>query len=176
MASVVAACSTEPAATQDSGAAGDAAAIELRNVTVAAQLIGVTPDDPSSAYGEAALSFTAVNTADIGIDRLLDISSPAAASVTLGATDEQRVIEPGTSIAAGQPVENIDSGADGTDQPFSVTLDLIDGELAPGTSIPVTFEFEGAGELSVDAPFDVFEPGELTDTRRPLPPVITPTP
>ena len=33
-----------------------------------------------------------------------------------------------------------------------------------------------AGQITVDAPFDVFEPGELTDTQRPLPPAVTPAP
>lgn len=176
VAGVATGCSTEPVTTQDSGAAAGTASIELRNVTVTAELTGATPNDASSAYGRAALSFTAVNTADTDTDRLLGISSPSAVSVTVDATDEQRVIEPGTSIAAGQPVENIDAGADGADRPFTVEFDLIDSALAPGTSIPVRFDFDGAGQITVDAPFDVFEPGELTDTQRPLPPAVTPAP
>ncbi len=141
-----------------------------------AELTGATPDSSASAYGNANLEFTAVNTAGTGTDRLLGITSSAASAVTIDATADQLVIEPATSIAAGQPVENLDGGDDGTDQPFTVTLELTDGELAPGTSIPVTFEFERAGSLSVDAPFDVYEPGELSDTARPLPPEVTPAP
>ncbi|MBY6676378.1 hypothetical protein HQ314_05555 [Rhodococcus sp. BP-332] len=59
------------------------------------------------------------------------------------------------------PVENLgDSGA-GKDAPFTVSLDLADGELGPGTSIAVTLTFEEAGDVTVDAPFDVTEPGTL---------------
>ncbi|AMY53822.1 hypothetical protein CH262_05590 [Rhodococcus sp. 05-2255-1e] len=172
----LAGCSNDPVIAQDTGAAEEAGSIELQSVTVQAELTGATPDSSASAYGNANLEFTAVNTAGTGTDRLLGITSSAASAVTIDATADQLVIEPATSIAAGQPVENLDGGDDGTDQPFTVTLELTDGELAPGTSIPVTFEFERAGSLSVDAPFDVYEPGELSDTARPLPPEVTPAP
>ncbi|CCQ14773.1 putative uncharacterized protein [Rhodococcus sp. AW25M09] len=169
-------CSNDPATTQDSGAADEVGNIELQNVVVQAELTGATPNSSASAYGNATLAFTAVNVAATGTDRLLEISSPAASSVTIDATAEQLVIEPSTSIAAGQAVENLDSGDDGADRPFTVALELADGELAPGTLIPVTFEFERAGSVAFDAPFDVYEPGELTETARPLPPEVTPSP
>ncbi|OZD70645.1 hypothetical protein CH272_24885 [Rhodococcus sp. 05-340-1] len=172
----LAGCSNDPVIAQDTGADEEAGSIELQSVTVQAELTGATPDSSAAAYGNANLEFTAVNTAGTGTDRLLEISSPAVFSVTIDASADQLVIEPETSIAAGQPVENLDGGDDGTDRPFTVTFELADGELAPGTSIPVTFEFERAGSLSVDAPFDVYEPGELTDTARPLPPEVTPAP
>lgn len=169
-------CSSDTAAEQSPGDGEERTAIEIRNVSVDAELTGPTPDDASSAYGNATLTFTALNTSDTTADTLVTISSPAADSVTVDATDQQRTIEPGTTIAAGQPVENLgDSGA-GTDVPFTVSLDLADGELAPGTSISVTFTFEEAGDVTVDAPFDVTEPGQLDDTQRPLPPAVTPAP
>ncbi|MFI8567935.1 hypothetical protein ACIGGF_15385 [Rhodococcus sp. NPDC078407] len=169
-------CSFAEPSSQDTGAAEEVGRIDLQSVTLQAALTGATPESSASAYGNATLEFTAVNEAETENDRLLDISSPAATSVTIDATPDQLVIEPATSIAAGQPVQNLDSGDDGTDERFTVTFELADGELAPGTSIPVTFEFERAGSVSVDAPFDVYEPGELTDTARPLPPEVTPAP
>lgn len=172
----LAGCSNDPVTTQDSGAAEEVGTIDLQNVSVGAELTGATPEGSASAYGNATLEFTAVNEAETETDRLLEISSPAATSVSIDATADQLVIEPGTSIAAGQAVENLDAGDDGTDRPFTVALELADGELAPGTSIPFTFEFERAGSVTVDAPFDVYEPGESTDTARPLPPEVTPAP
>ncbi|MEH6793909.1 MAG: hypothetical protein V7694_07200 [Rhodococcus sp. (in: high G+C Gram-positive bacteria)] len=169
-------CSNDPVIAQDSGAAEEVGTIDLQNVTVEAELTGATPESSASAYGNATLEFTAVNEAETETDRLLEITSPAATSITIDATADQLVIDPATSIAAGQAVENLDAGDDGTDRPFTVALELADGELAPGTSIPVTFEFERAGSVTVDAPFDVYEPGELTDTARPLPPEVTPAP
>ncbi|MBM7415576.1 MULTISPECIES: hypothetical protein [Nocardiaceae] len=169
-------CSSDTAAQQSPVGGTDGTAIEIRNVSIDAELTGPTPDDVSSAYGNATLTFTALNTSDTTTDTLVTISSPASDSVTVDATDEQRTLEPGTTIAAGQPVENLgDSGA-GTDAPFTVSLDLADGELAPGTSITVTLTFEEAGDVTVDAPFDVTEPGQLDDARRPLPPAVTPAP
>lgn len=172
----LAGCSNDPVIAQDTGAAEEAGSIELQSVTLQAELTGATSAGSASEYGNANLEFTAVNTAGAGTDRLLEISSPAASSVTIDASADQLVIEPETSIAAGQPVENPDGGDDGTDRPFNVTLELTDGELAPGTSIPVSFEFERAGTVTVDAPFDVYEPGELSDAARPLPPEVTPAP
>lgn len=32
--------------------------------------------------------------------------------------------------------------------------------------------FEEAGDVTVDAPFDISEPGRLGDTERPLPPTV----
>ena len=149
-------------------------AVEIRDTSIDAELTGATPDDPSSAYGDATLNFTAINTDSAESDTLVSITSPAASSVTLDATAEQLVVEPGTSIAAGQPVENVGGDGSGADRPFTVAMELTDGELQPGTSVTVTFRFERAGDVTVDVPFDVVEPDDLDRSSRPLPPAVEP--
>lgn len=105
----------------------------------------------------ASLSFTAINDSPAESERLLDISTPAAASVSINVAPSALRMPPRTAIAAGQPRANPDPhpsehpGPSATfGQPFSVTLIRLADTVEPGRSFPVTFGFERAGELTVD--------------------------
>lgn len=101
----------------------------------------------------AQLSFTAINGSATEAETLMSISTPAADSVDIDATAEALTIAPEASIAARQPVENVDEPT-APDQPFSVFLVGLDESVAPGKSVPVTFTFERAGDITLNVGVD----------------------
>ncbi|TSD99485.1 hypothetical protein FOS14_11920 [Skermania sp. ID1734] len=153
---VTAGCSTGPdthPSGQDSivtGAGATVGTIELRNVLV----VPATAEDCTiQRDGPAHLRFTAVNESKTENDRLVAISTAAGSSVRIDASPQTLVIEPGTAVAAGQPIEQpADSPA--PDDPFSVTIEHLADTVRPGLPMPVTFTFEHAGKATVRAPLD----------------------
>ncbi|MDV8003057.1 hypothetical protein [Rhodococcus sp. IEGM 1408] len=101
----------------------------------------------------AQLSFTAINGSATEEETLSMISTPAASSVEIDAPPEALTIAPEASIAAGQPVENLDEPT-APDQPFSAFLVGLDDGVVPGTSVPVTFTFERAGDITLNVAVD----------------------
>ncbi len=101
----------------------------------------------------AQLSFTATNNSSTEEESLSEISSPAASRVEIAAPAQALTISPESSIAAGQPVENVQD-ADAPDQPFSVFMVDLDPGIEPGRSVPVTFTFERAGEITLPVAVD----------------------
>ncbi|PYE12732.1 uncharacterized protein DUF461 [Williamsia limnetica] len=101
----------------------------------------------------ADLSFTATNNSSTITETLQRISTPAAADVTITAPDSVLAMEPQSSIAAGQPVENTNETA-APDEPFHVTLHGVKNTLQPGKSVPVAFQFERAGTLTINVAVD----------------------
>ncbi|MFD4369130.1 hypothetical protein [Rhodococcus sp. NPDC058521] len=139
--------------------------IELLNVYFRAD-----PTDTGQArYGQVTLAFTVINTSDTA-DRLESIDATADASLTLEGPDEARVIRPGTSMSAGQPIEQLEP-ATAPDQPITVRVDMPDDAVRPGLTHPVTFTFERAGSVTLQVPFDAWTPTESVPTARPLPPL-----
>lgn len=101
----------------------------------------------------AELSFTAINDSSSEGETLSEITSPAAARVEIDAPADALEIAPESSIAAGQPVENLED-ADAPDRPFRAFVVGLDDSAEPGKSIPVTFTFERAGDLTLQVAVD----------------------
>lgn len=111
------------------------------------------PGSCAIQVGDAgALTFTVTNNRVTESEQLLGIESPAAEAfrITPSATLE---IPPETSIAAGQPVEDL-APADGTDEPFTVAVEGLRESARPGTSVDVTFRFENRGDLAMKVPIE----------------------
>jgi copper(I)-binding protein len=100
----------------------------------------------------AQLSFTATNNKSGESERLTGISTPAADDVRIAPTSTVE-IPPRSSIAAGQPVENL-RDAEAPDRPFTVTLEGTNDRIQPGTSVEVTFLFDRFGELKLNVPIE----------------------
>lgn len=139
---------TQVAAVNGASANGDTVA--LRNVYVA-----VDSGEPRS--NRAELAFYAINTG-AEPDRLVAIESDAA-TVTIDAAPEDLVLKPGTAIASTMPVEHVEEPT-APDRPITATVELRDGTVEPGLTMPFTFVFERAGEIPIQIPFDVAAPGE----------------
>lgn len=101
----------------------------------------------------AQLSFTAVNDSSTEAETLSEITSPAAERVEIDAPAGALEIAPESSIAAGQPVENVED-ADAPDRPFRSFMFGLDDSAEPGKSIPVTFTFERAGDITLQVAVD----------------------
>jgi hypothetical protein len=101
----------------------------------------------------AQLSFTAINDSSTEDETLSEISTPAASRVEIDAPPEALTLSPESSIAAGQPVANPDD-ADAPAQSFSVWMVDLDPGVEPGQSVPVTFTFERAGEITLPVSVD----------------------
>ena len=101
----------------------------------------------------AYLSFTATNTSSTETEVLQDISTPSAASVSIAAPPTALQMGPMTSLAAGQPLNNLDQPA-APDTPIKVSLETLDPSVEPGKSFPVTFDFERAGTLTLNVPVE----------------------
>ncbi|MBF6181694.1 copper chaperone PCu(A)C [Nocardia otitidiscaviarum] len=144
------------------GSNAEAGDIALRNVYLAAESVGERIGD----YGSVSLSFTAIHTGIGAPDRLLAIASAAAEEVRIEAEPDELVIDAGTAIAAGQPIESVDP-ATAPDEPFTVVVRPVAGALRPGVALPFTFVFERGGEVTFGVPFDVWSKGEPPSPTRP---------
>lgn len=141
----------------------DAGSIALRNVHV------IYPNSEEYSIepgGTAQLGFTIVNLDTYVSDTLTDISTDFASSVT-GAGFE---IEPQSSVIAGASPETAElvEGVDESPRPGSteetpaaapsevLTVELVDLSegVRPGLTIPITFTFEEAGDVTLSVPVD----------------------
>lgn len=145
------------------GSNADAGPLALRNVHV------IYPNSEEYSIepgGTAQLGFTIVNQDLNAGDTLTDISTDFAASVT-GTGFE---IEPQSSVIAGasdetaELVEAVDESPrpEGTSEtPAAAPNELLTVELVdlsegvrPGLTIPITFTFEQAGDVTLSVPVD----------------------
>ncbi|MGE2692331.1 hypothetical protein [Mycolicibacterium pulveris] len=100
----------------------------------------------------AALTFTATNNRATEPERLLGIESDAAEAFRI-APNATLEIPPRTSIAAGQPTEDVGRGG-GVDEPPSVRIEGLRESARPGTSVDVTFRFERQGDVTMNVPIE----------------------
>lgn len=129
--------------------------IGVRNVLVA------TPPAANYPQGSSAALSMVVSNDGLDTDSLIGISTPAAESVALSA---QKI-----SLPAQSNVTLADGGA------ATATLTGFTKAFCYGQSIPLTFSFEKAGQLTVNVPIET--PNERTGTRETieiLPPEPTP--
>ncbi|MEE2031410.1 copper chaperone PCu(A)C [Rhodococcus chondri] len=146
----------------NSATSGD---IALRNVHV------IYPDTEEYSLepgGKALLGFTIINLDEYTPDTLTGIESEFAASVTGGDNIEiapQGSVVAGLSPAATQLVESV--GTDESPQPAdtqetpgivptveTVELTGLEEGVRPGLTIPVTFSFAEAGDVTLSVPVD----------------------
>ncbi|MFE3447000.1 hypothetical protein ACFXNW_28540 [Nocardia sp. NPDC059180] len=133
------------------GSEARAGPITIRNVhivpAVASGTCVIQVDDPSQ------LSFSVVNNSATTSDRLVAIDTPAAEAVRIQATPEQLTLRPETSLAAGQPVEQV-TPPSAPDAPITVLLDQPADWVQPGKHVDMTFTFEKAGGVTFGVPVD----------------------
>jgi len=126
--------------------------ISLRNVHI------VYPNSEEYSLapgGTVALAFTAINENPAQAERLSKISTDKAASVTIAGEVGGRIIEPQTALAAGTVDATVtDDGEKIETDIILVTLNDIAEGVYPGLTVPITFTFERAGDITVDAPVD----------------------
>ncbi|WP_234794293.1 hypothetical protein [Mycolicibacterium flavescens] len=84
-------------------------------------------------------------------ERLLGIETPAAEAIRLS-PDATLRIPPETSIAAGQPIEDVTDGT--PDRPFTAVVEGLRESARPGTSVDMTFHFDKQGDLEMKVPIE----------------------
>jgi hypothetical protein len=103
--------------------------------------------------GTAQLHFTVTNSSSRDSERLTEISTPAAGAVELPAPGMFEIAAQ-ASLAMGQPIEQPDD-PQAPDQPLpAAAVQQLDESARPGTSVPVTFVFERAGEVTFNVPVE----------------------
>jgi copper(I)-binding protein len=131
------------------GAGSDSEETSVENAFIVPRFV---PGSCAIQVGDAAeLTFTVTNNRVTESEQLIAIDSPAAQTIRISphATLE---IPPGSSIAAGQPIEDV--GLSDGDQPFAVSIDGLRESARPGTSVNVTFRFDQQGDLTMRVPIE----------------------
>jgi copper(I)-binding protein len=100
----------------------------------------------------AEIKFTATNNRHNEPERLMSISTAIAEAVQI-IPGPGVPIPAGMSISAGQPIEQ-PAPQRTPDQPLTVTLQAVKETVEPGTSVPVIFQFEKSGDLTMDVPVE----------------------
>lgn len=119
------------------GNSADVGSLALRNVHI------VHPTSPQHSLepgGDAVLAFTAINESEGDPETLTGITSEFAGSVSIEG-EAAATIAPQTSLEA--------SG----DEKLVLLEDLQKG-VRPGLTVPVTFSFENAGDVTLAVPVD----------------------
>lgn len=121
------------------GAVGPDAAVDRDVKVLAAQL--EYPLDGVYEQGEDASLYLGISNTGSRPDTLIDVSGPDFADAAASGSSDVAIDVPGN--------DNVYVGAEG--QP-SVTLVELQRSLRSSQSIPVTFTFERAGEVTLDVP------------------------
>lgn len=114
--------------------------------------------------GDAVLAFTAINDSENTPEKLTGITTDFAGSVSIAGEAGTADIAPQTSLGAGTSTEDASGQAEAdaqnpgnADAPSDLVLvvleDLKEG-VRPGLTIPVTFSFANAGDVTVSVPVD----------------------
>ncbi len=126
--------------------------ISLRNVHI------VYPNSEEYSLepgGKVVLAFTALNESEFEPERLAKIATDKAEAVTIAGEVGERVIRPQTALASGAPDATVtDDNEKILTKEILVTLDGISEGVYPGLTVPVTFTFERAGDITVNVPVD----------------------
>lgn len=148
---MLAACLPEPDINSSNRGSGtDTETTSVENAYIVPQFKGTSC---AIQVGDSAqLKFTATNNRSAEPERLTGITTPAAEIVRIAPTSTLE-IPPRSSIAAGQPVENL-GDVTAPDKPFTVTLEGTGDRIQPGIPVDVTFRFEKFGELTLNVPIE----------------------
>lgn len=135
------------------GAHGSAQSIDVRNVQLAFPEGSSSYPVGSSVPIEGGL----VNTSQQS-DRLLDVTSPYAASAQVDGTTvlpgESNLWATGRTSGGGQQASSA-PGTPSENPAVQITLRGLNHELRPGLTVPVTFVFEKAGPTTIQVPLTV---------------------
>lgn len=148
------------------GANGQIGAIAVRDAQLA------YPPNPEGVYTPGATVPLWVSIVNTGVsdDQLVQVTSPAAIEVTIdGSTTTGKAIPGGTTVASGFDVDGVASANSASSQiapsvngaPIPVRILLvgiksINGQpLRAGLTIPVTFVFAHAGQVTLNVPIAV---------------------
>lgn len=126
------------------GGVGNVGQIGIRNALLA------TPANGSYAKGADVPVLLWLTNTGLSSDTLSSVSTSAASSVAIGGT------------ATLQPQSRMEVG---TSTPVTLTVKGLTDGLSFGTSIPLTFSFATAGNVTVNVPIEI--PAERTNTDRP---------
>lgn len=129
------------------GANATVGSVDLRDVQVAYPTAPAGPDALYRQGGAAPLVATLVNTAPVA-DRLLSVTSPAAASVQIQGDptmpQDIALVSPGNLQLSPTNAKRVQLVAEGLTRP-----------VPAGAQIPMTFVFEKAGSVTVTVPTGV---------------------
>lgn len=129
------------------GANATVGSVDLRDVQVAYPTAPAGPDALYRQGGAAPLVATLVNTAPVA-DRLLSVTSPAAASVQIqgdpSMPQDIALVSPGNLQLSPTNAKRVQLVAEGLTRP-----------VPAGAQIPMTFVFEKAGSVTVTVPTGV---------------------
>ncbi|OBG22916.1 hypothetical protein A5765_19335 [Mycolicibacterium celeriflavum] len=147
---LVAGCGGDP--NMDSSNRGAGSETETTSVENAFIVPRFIPGSCAIQIGDAAaLTFTVTNNRITEQERLLGIDTPAAEAIRLS-PDATLQIPPETTIAAGQPIEDVGDGA--VDRPFTASVEGLRETAKPGKSVDMTFHFEKQGDLAMKVPIE----------------------
>jgi periplasmic copper chaperone A len=128
------------------GAQGQVGPIAVRNVMLAFPESG----ENYQRGGDAPLKAVIVNTG-LSEDELTSVRSPAAEMVQ---TQGQRALQPQLTLYAMPPSQGTQTGDTEVGARRLITIALVNlaEDIKPGRTVPVTFLFRQAGELTLDVP------------------------
>lgn len=143
------------------GNTAEAGPLALRNVHI---VFPKSQEYSLEPGGDAVLAFTAINASENTPEKLTGITSEFAGSVSIAGQAGTAEIAPQTSLGAGTSTEDASGQAEAdaqtagdADAPSDLLLvvleDLEEG-VRPGLTIPVTFSFEQAGDITMSVPVD----------------------
>lgn len=123
------------------GGSGDVKQVAVRNATLSFPTEGAFYRAGSSAPLELVLSNEGPN------DKLVQVTSPYAASATVGGVTD---LPSRTALHATGPSAQPAAGVD--QRKVQITLNGFKQDITPGVTVPVTFVFAQAGQVTVQVP------------------------
>ncbi|PKW13886.1 copper chaperone PCu(A)C [Saccharopolyspora spinosa] len=125
------------------GGSGDLKQIAIRNATFTFP----TSDASYPAGSSAPIQLVLINEGPN--DKLVQVTSPYAASATLGGITE---VPSRTALHAVGQSAAVQQGETPADREVQITLNGFKQDITPGVTVPVTFVFEKAGSVTVQVP------------------------
>jgi hypothetical protein len=125
------------------GGSGDLNGIAIRNATF-------TFPSPEAHYAAGSSAPVQAVLTNVGPDdKLVQVSSPYAASATLGGDTS---LPSRTALHATGGAEQVQQAETHADRNVEITLNGLKQDITAGVTIPVTFVFEKAGAVTVQVP------------------------
>lgn len=131
----------------------DVGPIALRNVHV---LYPDSQEYTNKIGGKAVLSFVAANNSASRPDKIEKITTDNA-TITITPQSRTEIPGGGALVAAAKtpaPADQLQSADDPEATPVLVELTNLKADVSPGLTVPVTFTFEKAGDVTLQVPVD----------------------
>jgi hypothetical protein len=140
----------------------DASSISLRNVHVA---YPNSEEYSLEAGGKAQLVFTVVNTSEYVGDALEGIETEGADEVTFVGGTGSIDLPPQTALAAGAPADQEPQDPEEPSSMILVELEGLSEFVRPGLTVPMTFQFAEAGDVTIEVPVDAGPTPRVTNEK-----------